>query len=136
MRGILDLRLNEIQKRLVERNTTLSVDAKVKQYILSIGFSQEYGARPLGGVIRKTILKPLSNRIIAGKNLDGKEVRFRLQEPTIGHSSDIPDHGGEGSIEMISVNPRDVEGTPGSLHAVLALSAFLLCIWAALHSAR
>ncbi|KAF8877454.1 P-loop containing nucleoside triphosphate hydrolase protein [Gymnopilus junonius] len=75
---IVDIRLKEIQERLSERKITFDVDPESKQYLMSAGYSPQYGARPLNRVIQSEILNPLSVLILSGQILDGETVRVRF----------------------------------------------------------
>ena len=78
MLKIVDIRLKEVQDRLSERKITFDVDQDAKQYLMSAGYSPQYGARPLNRVIQSEILNPLSVLILSGQVLDGEVVRVRF----------------------------------------------------------
>lgn len=48
-----------------------------------MGFSPEFGARPIIGIIRKELRRPLSKLIIAGKVKSGDEVEVVKEETGI-----------------------------------------------------
>lgn len=72
---IVDLLLSEVRERLDKKGITLSISESVKDLIVSIGYSSEYGARPLKRAIQDHIVSPLAKEIIAGKFVDGDTVK-------------------------------------------------------------
>lgn len=78
---IVDIRLKEIDDRLAERKIKLDVDNESKNYLMSIGYSATYGARPLNRAIQSEMLNPLSVLILSGQVLDGETVRVRFDGP-------------------------------------------------------
>ena len=79
IRGIVDVRLKEIQEMLNEKKITLNVEDKAKDWLSKEGYSPVYGARPLNRVILKNILKPLSMKLIEGKILNNEEVTIDVK---------------------------------------------------------
>ena len=60
---ILDKKLGLLQKRLTEKNVNLRLSEEAREYLLTTGFSREYGARELDRRINSS-LKPLLMRAI------------------------------------------------------------------------
>jgi len=77
IRNIVDLRLQDIQKRLAQnhRNVIIKVDEKAKDYLGEAGYSPAYGARPLNRVIEKEVLNKLAVLLLRGAIRDGEEAR-------------------------------------------------------------
>jgi ATP-dependent Clp protease ATP-binding subunit ClpA len=98
MLKIVDLRLKEINERLAERKIKLEVDPESKQYLMSAGYSPQYGARPLNRVIQSEILHQLSVLILSGQVLDGETVRVRF-DGAHNRITLLPNHEGKG-VEM------------------------------------
>jgi ATP-dependent Clp protease ATP-binding subunit ClpC len=61
-------------KMLVEQGITLRVDDKAIAHLAEIGYSEEYGARPLRRLIQKELDNEISSKIIAGELQAGSEV--------------------------------------------------------------
>lgn len=80
IRGIVDVRLKEIQDMLNDKKITLTVNDEAKDCLAKEGYSPVYGARPLNRVILKNILKPLSMKLIEGKILNGEEVVIGVKD--------------------------------------------------------
>ncbi|KAH7910949.1 P-loop containing nucleoside triphosphate hydrolase protein [Hygrophoropsis aurantiaca] len=78
---IVDLRLREVQERLADRKIILDLDEDAKKYLVSIGYSSTYGARPLNRAIQSELLNPLSVMLLSGRVLDGENVKIRFDGP-------------------------------------------------------
>jgi ATP-dependent Clp protease ATP-binding subunit ClpB len=80
IRKIVELRVSEIQKRLVDnnRNVTISVSTEVKDYLGKAGYSPAYGARPLARLIEKELLNKLAVLILRNAIRDGEVARVEL----------------------------------------------------------
>ncbi len=71
---IFDIHIKNLVKSLNSQDITLRIDDSAKQYITKVGFNTHYGARPVLGIIRKEIRRPLSKMIIAGDIESGDTV--------------------------------------------------------------
>ncbi|KAF8425852.1 P-loop containing nucleoside triphosphate hydrolase protein [Tirmania nivea] len=80
IRNIVDLRLQDIQKRLTQnhRNVIIKVDERAKNFLGEAGYSPAYGARPLNRVIEKEVLNKLAVLLLRGAIRDGEEARVIL----------------------------------------------------------
>jgi len=78
---IFDIHIGNLLKSLNEQNITLEIDASARKYVTSVGFNAHYGARPILGIIRKEIRRPLSKLIIAGQVRSGDRVVMKYDEP-------------------------------------------------------
>ena len=66
IREIVDLMLNDLFKRLGERELTIEVTDEAKDYLAKEGYSETYGARPLRRVIQKNVEDVLAEEILTG----------------------------------------------------------------------
>ncbi|KAF2726053.1 hsp98-like protein [Polychaeton citri CBS 116435] len=91
IRKIVDVRLDEIQKRLQHngRNVRIQLSDEVKDYLGSAGYSPAYGARPLARLIEKEVLNRLAVLILRGSIREGEIARVELEE---GHIIVLPNH--------------------------------------------
>lgn len=71
---IFDIHIKNLVKSLENQDIKLEIDNSAKQYITKVGFNTHYGARPVLGIIRKEIRRPLSKMIIAGDIKAGDTV--------------------------------------------------------------
>ena len=74
IREIAELMLNEVFKRLKEKNITLTVTERFKDLLVREGYNQSYGARPLRRAIMRLLEDSLSEEILTGKVRDGASV--------------------------------------------------------------
>jgi ATP-dependent Clp protease ATP-binding subunit ClpC len=68
---ILDIRLNELNERLKERNLSVTVTTAAKDYLAENGYNPQLGARPMRRLIQKEIEDPLANMILESKIENG-----------------------------------------------------------------
>ncbi|MDE3162971.1 MAG: ATP-dependent chaperone ClpB [Acidobacteriota bacterium] len=73
---ILDLRLNEVQKLLEDRQISLELSEPARQLILATGSDVAYGARPLKRALQRMVQDPLAMKILDGEVLHGSHVRI------------------------------------------------------------
>ena len=71
MERIVDIQLERIRKRLLERRLVLTLTPAARKFLASEGYDPVYGARPLRRVLEKRVLNPLAEGILAGKFFDG-----------------------------------------------------------------
>lgn len=77
---IFDIHLKNLLKTLREQNIELTIDDTARKYVTSVGFNVHYGARPILGIIRKEIRRPLSKLIISGDVNAGDTVTMKYDE--------------------------------------------------------
>ena len=80
---IFDIHLNGLLKLLAEQNIKLEMTDEVKKQIAAKGYNQQYGARPLIGIIRKELRHPLSKLIISGQVKEGDTVEVNIIDDKI-----------------------------------------------------
>ncbi len=92
IRKIVDVRLDEIQKRLQsnDRKVRIQCSDEVKDYLGSAGYSPAYGARPLSRLIEKEVLNRLAVLILRGGITDGEVARVVMED---GRVTVLPNHG-------------------------------------------
>ena len=72
--AIAELMFKNLEKRLDEKDITLVLTDQAKQYIVSQGFNDEYGARPLRRAIQRLVEDKLSEMVLTGSLMDGDKV--------------------------------------------------------------
>jgi ATP-dependent Clp protease ATP-binding subunit ClpA len=92
---IFDIHIKNLLKTLNEQNIKLVIDDSARKYVTSVGFNAHYGARPILGIIRKEIRRPLSKLIIAGDITPGDTVTMKYDEEKKQIFWDIDDGTGE-----------------------------------------
>ena len=77
---IFDIHMKGLLKLLGEQNITLTLTPEARETIALRGYNQQYGARPVIGIIRKELRHPLSKMLIAGDIKPGDHVEIQLDE--------------------------------------------------------
>lgn len=77
---IFDIHIQNLLKMLNGKGISLSIDETARKYITRVGFNAHYGARPILGIIRKEIRRPLSKLIISGDVKGGDAVTMRYDD--------------------------------------------------------
>ena len=75
MKGIVEIQLKRLLKRLEDRKITLELDVSAKDWLAHAGYDPVYGARPLKRVIQRNLQDELANRILDGTIRDGAVVK-------------------------------------------------------------
>jgi len=90
---IFDIHIKNLLKTLNEQNIKLEIDETARKYVTKVGFNAHYGARPILGIIRKEIRRPLSKLIISGQIEPGDTVTMKYDEEKreIAWEIDTPD---------------------------------------------
>ncbi|KAG2350361.1 hypothetical protein BDR05DRAFT_954456 [Suillus weaverae] len=100
MLKIVDLRLKEVQDRLSEKKIILDIDGDSKRYLVSIGYSTTYGARPLNRAIQSELLNPLSVMLLSDRIRDGETVNIRFDGPR-NKLVIVPNHEGQADVDTM-----------------------------------
>lgn len=89
-----------MEERLSDRKIKLDIDAESKNYLMSVGYSTAYGARPLNRAIQSELLNPLSVMLLSNKVLDGETVRVRFDGPH-NRLQILPNHESNGTEDTM-----------------------------------
>jgi len=71
---IVDIQLIYLIERLNEKKIGVEISSTAKEFLASVGFDPQYGARPLKRTIQNLIQNPLAKQIIAGKINEGEII--------------------------------------------------------------
>ena len=77
---IFDIHMKGLLKLLDEQNITLELTPEARQTIALRGYNQQYGARPILGIIRKELRHPISKMMISGKVKPGDHIIVDLDK--------------------------------------------------------
>lgn len=75
----VDLRLEDLKRRLKQKDIEVEVSDKVKKYLIKEGYDPVYGARPLKRTIQNILTDELALQIIEGKIKEGQKVAIDLE---------------------------------------------------------
>jgi len=77
---IFDIHLKSLVKAMETQGIGFQLEQDAKEELARSGFSPKFGARPLIGVIRTSLRRPLSRKIISGEITKGQKVTVKLGE--------------------------------------------------------
>lgn len=78
--NIFKIHLKPLVKQLEQKGITLKITPDASEYLSLLGFTPKYGVRPLKGIIRTELRKPLSRMIVNEKIKAGDTVEIQLKE--------------------------------------------------------
>ena len=68
----------QLEAQLADRDVTIELSEPAKAWLISHGYDEQMGARPMGRVIQEHIKKPLADEVLFGKLKGGGHVRVVL----------------------------------------------------------
>lgn len=71
---VVDKFMVELETQLEEKNVTLQIDARAREWLAEHGFDPIMGARPMARVIQEHIKKPLAEEVLFGELAEGGHV--------------------------------------------------------------
>jgi ATP-dependent Clp protease ATP-binding subunit ClpA len=72
--SILSIQLKSLYNALEKQGIQLRIDESAIKQLARLGYSSAFGARPLAGIIRSKLRRPLSAKIISGKLCAGNTI--------------------------------------------------------------
>lgn len=81
--AIARMYVNELAKRMQQRDIVLEIDEAVIQKLAKDGFEPAYGARPLRREVERQVENPLAMLIVRGECVDGSCVRLQVVDHKI-----------------------------------------------------
>ncbi|MBU4204787.1 AAA family ATPase [Patescibacteria group bacterium] len=83
IKKIVELELAKVEKRLKLKNITFRISEKAKELLANKGFDPNLGARPLKRVIQRTILDPLSLKLVTNEIKEGDNIIIDAKDSKI-----------------------------------------------------
>ncbi len=80
LRGIVDIQVAALAKRLAARRLVLDVSDEALDWLAQRGYDPAYGARPLRRLVQKAIGDELARRLLAGDVRDGDRVEVTVAD--------------------------------------------------------
>ncbi len=77
---IVDTEINKLNEQMKNKNITIKLNQKAKEYIAKEGYSDTYGAREIARVIDEKIKEPLTDEILFGKLKNGGTVKISYKK--------------------------------------------------------
>jgi ATP-dependent Clp protease ATP-binding subunit ClpB len=78
--SIVDLLMADLNKRLADRQLTVKLDAKAKEWVAEKGYDPVFGARPLKRYLQRNLETKLARALIAGEVGAGATITFTVQD--------------------------------------------------------
>ncbi len=78
LKSIVEIQLDRVRARLVDRRITLEISDEAKTHLVRVGYEPAYGARPLKRAIQREVETPLGRKILGAEIRDGDHVRVDL----------------------------------------------------------
>jgi ATP-dependent Clp protease ATP-binding subunit ClpB len=79
---IVEIQLEHVSRRLVQRNLRLEVTQEAKQLLGEEGYDPQYGARPLKRLIQQRIENPIATKILGGEFGEGDTIYVDIDPAT------------------------------------------------------
>ena len=83
IKKIINIMINQLEKRLNAQNITLDVDEKVKELIAKKGVDKNYGARPLKRAIQSMLEDKIAEEMLDGVVKQGKKNVATVEDDKI-----------------------------------------------------
>lgn len=90
LREILEILLNEVRVRLAEQEITVSLSDQAKDLILSNGYDDQYGARPLRRAIQTQLEDVLADQILNGAISTGDHAEVDVKDEKLVIAKEVP----------------------------------------------
>lgn len=87
---IFDIHLRSLLDLLEKQGVTLLLSPEAREHLAIHGFTPQYGARPLKGVIRNQLRRPISRMIISGELEKGSTLHVDLKESELKWTVESP----------------------------------------------
>lgn len=75
---ILEIQMKSLIDSLNKQGMSLEVSEEAKKHLALLGFTPKYGARPINGVLRNYLRRPISKLIISNKVTKGNSINVGL----------------------------------------------------------
>jgi len=77
---IIDIEVDQLRKRLSERDIEIQLDKKAKDFLIAKGFDTMYGARPLKRTIQRYLEDPLAEEMISKRVKPNEIVHVSVKD--------------------------------------------------------
>ncbi|MEL7589119.1 MAG: ATP-dependent chaperone ClpB [Prolixibacteraceae bacterium] len=80
MKQIVRIQFERIIKRLGNQNLKLSISNEAVNWIASVGYDPQYGARPVNRLLQKYVLNELSRELLSGKVSANQSIEIVMED--------------------------------------------------------
>ena len=78
---IAKIEVGKLERRLAEKNITLTISESAIKKLAELGYSKEFGARPLKRTVQQYLIIPISQHIL--KNPNTKNISGEIKDGKI-----------------------------------------------------
>ena len=78
--SIVEVQLQRLEKRLLQQQLVLDVDASAEKLLAREGFDPQFGARPLKRAIQELVLDPLAIKLLDGEFKPGDQIKVSVKD--------------------------------------------------------
>ncbi len=83
IKEIVKLQLNNLNKRLKQKDITATFSDKLIEHLAKVGFDPVFGARPLKRTIDRLVADEIANQILEGKIKEGDSIHIDIENDKI-----------------------------------------------------
>jgi ATP-dependent Clp protease ATP-binding subunit ClpA len=91
MLNIVDKAIKELSTQLREREVSIELTDRARQYLAIIGYDRDNGARPLNRLVQERVKRPLGDELLFGKLASGGHVRVDVPEEALAAAKPLED---------------------------------------------
>jgi ATP-dependent Clp protease ATP-binding subunit ClpA len=91
MLNIVDKAIKELSNQLREREVSIELTDRARQYLAIIGYDRDNGARPLNRLVQDRVKRPLGDELLFGKLASGGHVRVDVPEEALASAKPVED---------------------------------------------
>jgi ATP-dependent Clp protease ATP-binding subunit ClpB len=90
LRGIIQIQIQRLIDRLVERKVGLKLTDEALNHIVEVGYDPLYGARPLKRAIQRELETPIAKGILRGDFKEGETISVALVKDRLSFATQTP----------------------------------------------
>ncbi len=90
LRGIIQIQIQRLINRLVERKVGLKLTDEALDHIVEVGYDPLYGARPLKRAIQRELETPIAKGILRGDFKEGETISVALVKDRLSFATQAP----------------------------------------------
>jgi ATP-dependent Clp protease ATP-binding subunit ClpA len=91
MLHIVDKAIKELSGQLREREVSIELTDRARQYLAIVGYDRDNGARPLNRLVQERVKRPLGDELLFGKLASGGHVRVDVAQEAVDSAKALED---------------------------------------------
>lgn len=106
LRQIIGIQLQRIEQLLADRKIKIELSDAAKDYIVSVGYDPNYGARPLKRAIQQELENPIATCILENQFAEGDTISIDCAESGLTFNKKAPPHSAAARTENSTPTPQ------------------------------